>query len=61
MGAYLRLGLWCRDPSHFDTPKTKELWRHINPPAWKHYPGFEIPTPPPLPGTPELPPARAAA
>jgi hypothetical protein len=49
LGAYFRLGLWLRDPRHFDDPRTSRLWRDVNPGAWAHYPGFEIPLPPALP------------
>jgi len=49
LGAYLRLGMWLRDPRHFDDARTNDFWRRINPGAWAHYPGFEIPPPPALP------------
>jgi hypothetical protein len=48
-GAYFRIGLWLRDPRHFDAEWTRTLWRRVNPGAWALYPGFEIPTAPPVP------------
>ncbi len=49
VGAYFRLGLWLRDPSHFDGDKYALLWRRINRRAWANYPGLELPVAPALP------------
>ncbi len=45
---YLRLGLMHRRAEAFDDPRRDQLFRRLNPGAWQHYPGFEMPAPPPL-------------
>ena len=44
-----RLILRCRDPDCFYDATSKRLFARLNPAAWSHYPGFEMPDPPPLP------------
>jgi hypothetical protein len=46
--AYARLGWRMRDPSTFDTQEVKDLFHRVNPGSWARYPGFELPTAPPL-------------
>ncbi len=46
----IRMGLLARDPSNFDGPVQKALFRKLNPDAWEAMPGFDgIPDAPPLP------------
>lgn len=48
LGAYVRLVLYLRDPRHFEDEHYRALWRRINPGSWALYPGFVIPSSPPL-------------
>ena len=46
--AYWKLSRIARHGDLLDGPEFREAFRQINPGAWKHYPGFEIPSAPPL-------------
>ncbi len=39
----------AKRPGGSEDPRSKELGRRLNPPAWDLYPDFEMPDPPPLP------------
>lgn len=45
---YLRLGLLHRQLLEKNEPKRLRVFHRLNPGAWAHYPGFEMPRPPPL-------------
>jgi hypothetical protein len=47
--AYARLAYRGRDPRAFYSDQGKEIFRRVNPRSWSRYPGFDLPTPPPLP------------
>jgi hypothetical protein len=49
LGVYWRMSRLLRDAENFDTPEVLRLFARVNPEAWSHYPGFELPLPPPLP------------
>ncbi len=55
-----RLMARYRDPANFDDPATDALFARLNPGAWRHYPGFEMPRPPPLPAAESGPAALTA-
>jgi hypothetical protein len=52
---YIRLGLRARRMRGQNDERMNQLWRLINPGAWALYPGFEVPTPPPLPSSEATP------
>ena len=47
---YCRLGLRMRDTRNFESAETNAMTARLNPASWARYPGFELPTAPPLPG-----------
>jgi len=49
LGCYAHMAWRARDARNFDSEKSNQLWHRLNPPAWQHYPGFELPPAPPLP------------
>lgn len=49
LGTLARISKLSRDPKHFGSPASRELWRRLNPKAWP--PDFVIPTAPPLLGS----------
>ena len=56
---YTKLSRLMRDWHKFDGDEARALFHRVNPGSWARYPGFDLPSPPPLigeaPSLPELP------
>jgi hypothetical protein len=48
---YIKLSKLMRDWHKFDGDEARALFHQVNPGSWARYPGFDLPTPPPLLGS----------